>query len=375
MRFSEFLTTASPQIISEWEQFARTCVPAATGLSLIERRDHVAGMLKAVAADLATPQTKQAQADKSKGTEDEPLDGNSAANSHGTDRASVGSTPAQMVSEFRALRASVLRLWSESEGEASRANQLEIARFNESIDQLLAESIGTYAQDVQYSTDLFLGILGHDLRNPLGAIMMSAALIQKRENGEGPHAKTATRILASGTRMTVMIDDLVDFTRTRLGTGMTMVRQEIDLAATCKATVDESRAIRPGTVVTFKASGELTGQWDAGRVAQALSNLIGNAFQHGTPGSPVEVELEGKADDVAIFVRNTGPVIAKSLLGNIFNPFRQGEAESASPKDLRSAGLGLFIAKAIAVAHGGTIRAESTADQTTFTIHLPRAAP
>jgi signal transduction histidine kinase len=374
MRLGQFITGSSKQIIAEWSEFARTCIPVGTMMDVEQRRDHIEGMLKAIALDLDTPQTKRQQAEKSKGSDDGDLDGHTAATSHGTDRAATGFTPAQMVSEFRALRASVLRLWSEQQDEISRANLQELTRFNEAIDQLLAESIAKYAQDAARSKDLFLGVLGHDLRNPLGAIMGSASAMMTQEGPDWPHVRTASRILNSGRRMVGMIDDLVDFTRTRLGDGIPVVRAAMDMETICRQAIDEITAFHPRCVVHFEASGQLRGEWDAGRIAQALSNLVGNAYQHGLADSAVEVALRGERDRVVLTVHNRGGAIAKSELQDVFNPFRQLDADRAgsASRDLRSAGLGLYIVHAIVVAHQGTIEVESGKSGTTFTMTLPR---
>src|SRR5688500_14006587 len=199
MRLSEFIANSSERIISEWEVFARSCLPAASTMDLEERRDHIAQMLKAIAKDLETPQTKREQSEKSIGNAQ--VKSETAAHSHGMDRAASGFTPVQMVSEFRALRASVLRLWAEAQSEFTRESLDEITRFNEAIDQLLAESMARYVQDVERVKDLFLGVLGHDLRNPLGAMMMSATVMMTKEGEGWQHSKTAARILSSGTRM------------------------------------------------------------------------------------------------------------------------------------------------------------------------------
>lgn len=371
MRLSEFITKFSERIISEWEVFARSCLPAANAMDLEQRRDHVAGMLKMIAIDLDTPQTKREQKEKSIGNNDTDVDRNTPANAHGTDRAANGYTPVQMVSEFRALRASVLRLWAEAQSEFNRANLEEITRFNEAIDQLLAESMTRYAQDVDRVKDLFLGVLGHDLRNPLGAIMMSATVMMSKEGPDWLHSKTAARILSSGSRMDLLICDLLDFTRSRLGAGIPIARTEIDLEATCRQAVDEIVAFHPRCVVKLTATGPLRGQWDGARVAQALSNLLGNAYQHGSQHVPIEVVLRGEPERVVLAVHNKGPMIPKGHLQDIFNPFRQLDPDHS--KSVRgSVGLGLFIVQAIVTAHAGTIEVESTEHGTTFTMRLPR---
>ena len=372
MRIAQFITASSKRIISEWEEFARTTVPA---MDLEQRRDHVEGMLKAIALDLDTPQTKGEQKEKAKGKDDADVESDTAATAHGTDRAAIGYTPVQMVSEFRALRASVLRLWSEAQSEFDRASLEDVTRFNEAIDQILAESMTRYAQDIDRSKELFLGVLGHDLRNPLGAIMMSATVMMTEEGPDWPHLKTVSRIVRSGTRMNEIIGDLLDFTRTRLGAGIPIVRADMDMETICRQVVDEITAFHPGYVVHFEASGQLRGHWDKGRIGQALSNLVGNAYQHGMENVPVEVTLRGERDQVVLTVHNKGPVIAKSDLQDIFNPFRQLEPDRAKSKDLSSLGLGLYIVRAIMTAHQGTIDVDSTARGTTFTMRLPRSLP
>lgn len=370
MRLSQFITESSDRIIAEWEVFARSCLPAANVMDLEQRRDHVADMLKAISKDLETAQSNREQREKSIGNDDAHVDSHTASNAHGTDRAASGYTTVQMVGEFRALRASVLRLWAEAQSDFNRANLTEITRFNEAIDQLLVESMTKYAQDVDRLKDLFLGVLGHDLRNPLAAIMMSAAVLMTKEGPEWQHSKTVARILGSGTRMEGLISDLLDFTRARLGAGIPITRAEVDLEAECRMTVDEIVAVHPACDVSFQATGELRGRWDGSRIAQALSNLLGNAFQHGTPHGPIAVTLRGEAERVVLSVHNEGRSIPKRHLQDIFDPFRQlnpGHAKS-------NVGLGLYIVQAIVVAHSGTVDVESSGDGTTFTIRLPRVA-
>ena len=371
MTLAEFICSRTQQIVAEWAAFALVGSPDAT---LTERRDHVEGMLSAIALDLETPQTSRQQADKGRGQEDANVDSATAANDHGTDRAALGYTPMQMVSEFRALRASVLRLWSKEQTEVTRAGLEEVTRFNESVDQLLAESIGRYTQDVDHAKDLFLGVLGRDLRNPLGAIMMSATAMMRREGPDWPQQKTASLIVTCGNRMSAMISDLLDFTRTRLGNGIPIVCRDVDLEAVCREAVEEIAAFHPEVVLRFKASGELHGNWDRGRIAQMLSNLVANAFQHGLETAPVEVALHGLPDRIVLTVQNQGPVIPANRLKDIFSPFTQLHPENGKVRETGSVGLGLYIAQAIVSAHHGVIDAASTERGTTFRVRLPRAA-
>ncbi len=369
MRLSQFITTRAERIIGEWEEFAKTCLPAS---SVVERRDHVALMLKAIALDLETPQSKDEQSEKSKGKGDATVDDTTAANSHGTDRAASGYTTMQIFSEFRALRASILRLFAESQTQFDREHLEDVTRFNEAIDQALAESMATYVEGVDRSKDLFIGVLGHDLRNPLGAIMMATTTMLAQEGPAWPYAKTASRIITSATRMEEMIGDLLDFTRTRLGAGIPIDPVQMDLEQLCQQTIDEIKAFHPQRLVNFEAGGQLHGVWDRGRLGQVLSNLIGNAHQHGARSAPVAVALRGEPDRVVLTVHNQGTMIEPKHLEDIFDPFRQIAGGRPVPNPAGSIGLGLYIARAIVLAHEGTVTVESTASGTTFKVTLPR---
>ena len=366
MRLAEFIRSATPRIVADWCEFARTCVPE---LDFVARRDHIEGILATIARDLETPQTPRAQADKAMGTEDRTT---TPAANHGSERAASGYTPGQMVAEFRALRASVMRLWSAAKVDFDRTQLDEVTRFNESIDQALAESMARYTHDVARSKDLFLGVLGHDLRNPLGAIVMAVTVMMAHEGPAWPHLKTATRILNAGGRMELIISDLLDFTRSRLGAGVPIVRAEMDLVEICQETIDEITSFHPGCVVVFDATEPLRGAWDRGRIGQALSNLIGNAYQHGTRKTPVTVVLRGDATTATVTVHNQGRPIPPAHLHEIFDPFRQVPSDGAAQST--SIGLGLFIVRAIVTAHGGTIDVTSTDAGTTFAVQLPRHA-
>ena len=184
------------------------------------------------------------------------------------------------------------------------------------------------------------------------------------------HTKTAGRMLRSGTRMAEIIADVLDFTRGRLGTGIPIVRDEMDLEMVCRQAVDELIAFHPDRTVHFDASGPLVGRWDQARIGQLVSNLVGNAYQHGTPDTPIDVTVRGEPDSVVVSVRNQGPVIPSVDLREIFNPFRQ-LGPSTSTKG-GSIGLGLYIVQAIVTAHLGTIKVNSDVRGTTFTVQLPR---
>lgn len=217
-------------------------------------------------------------------------------------------------------------------------------------------------------SEMFVGILGHDLRDPLSAITLGATLL--RSEAASPQAQsTARRIASSAERMRRMIEQLLDLTRARMAGGLALDPAPLDLAALAQRVVEEAEAAHRRRI-ELQVSGDARGAWDASLLEQLLGNLAGNACQHGTPGTPVRVRVEGRPDVVRVEVRNDG-VIPAELLPAIFDPFRRGARAGSRRTGL---GLGLFIAHEIARAHGGAIRVESSdADGTCFTVELPRS--
>src|SRR3954447_2135164 len=324
MRLADFIAINLEPILAEWETFARTHIPAGEAMDVAGLRDHAADILKTVARDLRTPQTEEERGEKAQGDAGpRPGARDTAAQTHGALRAEAGFTLGQMVSEFRALRASVTRLWRAAAGAPNGTDFEDLTRFNEAIDQALAESVSRYARDLEHSKEMFLAILGHDLRTPLGAILMSATgLLMSRDLGQ-PQQAAASRILTSGTRIKGMVNDLLDFTRTRLGAGIPLACAEVDLGEVGRQVVEEVVAYHPDRDLRFEASGPVRGSWDGARVGQALSNLVGNAVQHGSAGSPVSVALRGAADEVTVSVHNRGPVIPPAHMHLIFSPLKR----------------------------------------------------
>ena len=375
MRLADFILANREPILAEWEAFARTCAPASGSMNIEALRDHANEMLRVIAADLATPQSPFAQAEKSKGRArvDDPA-APTAAGEHGAGRAVSGFTVEQMVAEYRALRASVIRLWTRAKGELVPADVEDLTRFNEAIDQSLAESVSRYNQDVEQAKELFLAILGHDLRLPLGAIYTSAKFMIETDELEEPHRTLTTRIAGSAERTVDMVGELLDFTRGRLGGGIPVVREEMTLGRVVHDVVDEIRAAHPGRPIVVESRGELRGNWDAARLTQALGNLIGNAVEHGDASTRVTVEVRGEGGQAVIAVHNRGVVIPAEELIGIFNPMkaRRAPQKAAARGPTGSLGLGLYIAERIVHAHDGHIEVESSESHgTTFTIHLP----
>jgi signal transduction histidine kinase len=214
--------------------------------------------------------------------------------------------------------------------------------------------------------ELFIGTLSHDLRNPLGTIIMGAALLMKSGNLCEGDMKTLARMARGADRMHRMIDQLLDITRIRLGTGLTLDRHHVDMNEVAKEVVDELALIHARQLITLDLASNGDGHWDRDRLAEMLSNLLGNALQHGSPSKPVSVRLRNSDGKLSIDIHNDGACIPAALLPHVFDPFRSGRRSAGG------LGLGLYITKQIVAAHGGDITVQSSSDDgTTFHVELP----
>ncbi|WP_205525526.1 PAS domain-containing protein [Pyxidicoccus trucidator] len=220
-----------------------------------------------------------------------------------------------------------------------------------------------------------IGIVSHDLRNPLSAITLAVSVVLQRGGLDDRMERHVQRIQRSAERATGMIRDLLDFTRARQGGGIPVFPRPADLHEVAHAVVDEVHAASPGRKLVAEQSGNGAGTWDPDRLAQVLSNLLGNALQYSPPDSPVRVVSRGLEDGVVLEVHNEGAPIPPEQQPRIFEPLERG-AERPEDRGGRSIGLGLYIVRSIVQAHGGTVEVRSSAEEgTTFTVRLPRHAP
>jgi signal transduction histidine kinase len=338
-------------------------------------RDHAQELLTAIADNIVLAQSEKKQARKSKGQLPVQGDLGAAASIHGTLRHHGGFQLKEVASEFRALRASVLRLWLPLVKNMTQEFSYEMTRFNEAIDEALSESINTFADQTARTRDTFLAVLGHDLRNPLSVIAMNGEFLQKVREGSATIHNAGSRIVISSASMALMINDLLEYGRTQLGGRLALKRHVVDLQRICQAVVDEARAAHPAQEFVFKPSGDLIGSFDEARLQQVFANLLSNAARYSEPGQPIVMAVEGQVDTIAVKVHNTGPVIPEKSLQAIFEPLVQlAQEEQLSETSSRSVGLGLYIARTITEAHGGSIHAISSKQSgTTFTVLLPRS--
>ncbi|WP_414159007.1 sensor histidine kinase [Pseudomonas sp. BNK-45] len=373
MRLSDFIVQHVDRIVDEWEQFARTL--AADTLTRSDLRDHATSILLAAARDMRITQSPGEQLAKARGEGPEKSPSlDAAAASHGELRHHVGFDLVQMTSEFRHLRACVIRLWVASLVTPDLEHLQDMIRFNEAIDEALAESTTAYAEQVSRSRDIFLAILGHDLRAPLQAVSMSTEMLARKVPLDEDALAFVSRIKTGTRHMGAMVSDLLEFVRSRLGNGLPIDPAPMDLASAAKAAMDEACAGQPDCLPLLSFEGDSHGIWDRARIEQMLQNLIGNALQHGSNRRTVTVTLTGGVEQVLLTVHNYGVPIPPEALATLFDPLvRSADEELGSTST--SLGLGLFIVKEVVTAHQGSIEVSSNeSDGTTFTVTLPRVS-
>jgi len=306
---------------------------------------------------------------------------------HGEELERLAASGAPFIAEVRYLKPDGSLIWVQSsvsriddrqgraQGIASVAVDITQRKFAEAA---LRESESERAARLEqmeqalHFSETFVGMLGHDLRNPLSAIITAASLLLRREQGERI-ARPLQRIQTSAARMTRMIEQILDFTRTRIGGGIPIDPAPLDLRDLAEQMVQELEGASPQQI-TLESSGDTRGEWDSDRLGQVISNLLGNAVEHGDPHQPVRLTLDGRSPgEVRVSLWNAGAV-PPALLSVIFDPFRRASSGTSSSRS-RGLGLGLYIVQQVVQAHGGEIEVTSSAKQgTTFLITLPRAA-
>lgn len=372
--FASFLRDNAEEILCAWDDFAATVEHDGAELDKKGLRDHAAQILETIADDMDLPQSDSAQMAKSRGELPATTGAaDTAAETHAETRIHAGFPIGAMITEYRALRASVLRLWSARWQDAQVRDIEQITRFNEAIDQAIAESVSRYTLQTKRAGDLFMGVLGHDIRNPLGTIAMATEYLVRSGKLEEASARP---IRKSAERIGYLIEQVVDVTRGQTGKPMPIKRTSLNIADLAADIVIETRIRHPDANLALQlGAGPFTGEWDGGRVGQLFSNLLANAVQYGARGEPIVLRLGRSGAWVVADVHNRGPVIPAADRSKIFDALSRGTTHQPEHARIAGLGLGLYICKEIVLAHGGTIDVDSDAAQgTRFVVALPVAA-
>jgi signal transduction histidine kinase len=397
VRLADFILANVEPILAEWESFARSIWPNGATAEPAEMRDEAEDILRATAVDMQSEQTAAQQADKSKGASRPRDEGGGltrASSAHGTGRAASGFNLWAVVAEYRALRASVLRLWRDSGPAPDVRDVDEITRFNESMDQSLSNAVRGYAAQVDRereallareqasrreaeaanrAKDVFLATLSHEMRTPLNAIVGWLSLL-RHEDAETRHFQEGLKVIERNTQAQMqLIDDLLDVSRIVSGKLRVDIRP-CELTDVINVGVNAMRpaAEARGITLNVRLDPSASAAWcDSVRIQQVVWNLVSNAVKFTPKGGRVDVTLSREQSSFQIQVSDNGQGISPELLPHVFDRFRQ--SDSSTRRRFAGLGLGLSIVKYIVEAHGGAVEAKSAGEGkgSTFTIRLP----
>jgi len=278
MHLADFIRENRARIVVEWEAFAKSLIPASENMNSLSLRDHIEEILSFVIQDIESDQTGFEQIEKSRGEKTKKSE-HTAAQTHAALRLAGGFDISQMISEYRALRASVIKLWGEENSNPANQYTLALTRFNESIDQEIMESVSYYTKQYNHSKELVLGILSHDIRTPISAAHMCAELVLKMGSLNERQSMLIAQIIDCTSRADEIVTNLFDLTKARFGSGLPIVRASMDMGFVSRRLVEEMNTVYPASVMNLEISGDMEGDWDKARIAQVFSNLIGNAVQ------------------------------------------------------------------------------------------------
>lgn len=365
MRLTDFIRQNHENIGHAWEEFARELTAFSQGMNLPSLRNDLDTILEAIADDMGQSQDRQQQAEKSKGRGGgwAALDWITAK--HTGMRLNAGFNLRHVVAEYRALRASILSLYSASDDGTDDLS--EFTRFNEAIDQAITEVLKYHEQSALEDSTRLLAILAHDIRSPLNTIGLAAGLLKQ----QGHEQAAVARIQRGVVQANRLVDDLAVFVRSRSGSSLPLTKSPTDLRLICEQVLEDARAVHANRTFNLTVHGDLVGNWDSNRLTQVLTNLVTNAAIHGTERE-VDLEMVAEGKGVVIKVTSRGNPIPTDKLESIFEPMvRSGSASNTSIAG--GMGLGLFIVREIVSAHGGTVEAHSSAQAgTTFIVRLPQ---
>lgn len=372
MKLAHFIRKHQKEIIDEWTEYAQENITGVNDMDLEGVRDSIKKMLECIADNMEKSQSEEQQKKKSKENEDSEPGKSKGAKQHGAQRAEKGFDIVELSSEFRALRASVLRLWENKTDIKNWEDDFhDMIRFNEAIDEAWMASTHRFHHQVDESKNWFLGILGHDLRNPLAAISGVNSILAISENLSEKERELIKRSNSSLKRMTELINNLLELTNLRLGSGIGIKKSVMDLSKQSEKIIQELQLAYPQADLITESPGPVQGEWDSIRMDQLMTNLIANALRHGRPGGPVKIKISAEGNEVVFQIHNEGQPIPKNIKEMIFTGmFKRSDKDTIKES---SYGLGLYIVKEIVDGHKGNIKVESTEEEgTTFTITLPR---
>ncbi len=348
----DFVRTNKQAIATQWERDVSENLKSLARLSRPALLDHLPEVLDALCAWI-----ESAQRDQSRHFD-------ALADGHALQRLGYGIELEVLTREYSYLR-NVIHTQLMAVPSTPQV-RLDLIRLDEGLDFAIFEAVRRYVQRRDQIRDRFIGILGHDLRNPLSTIVAAVHVLQRADEIVAKEGRSLEAISRATHRMSRMVNDVLDFARGHLGGGIPTTVVSCDVGEICRSVIDEIQTAHPNRVIHLRAHGDLRGTFDRDRLFQSFGNLLSNAIQHGQ--DPIEIHASETSDHRAIVtsVINRGPAIPQSVLNTLFDPFRAASTNHAG------LGLGLYIVAEIARAHGATYDVSSSQHETRFAIRWPR---
>ena len=371
MRLAEFIRSNENAIVAAWEEFAQTYLPSAAHMDRAALRDHIIGLLRFISQDLETSQTERERSEKAKGQGPKGGGANdSAAETHADLRFTGGFDTVEMVSEFRALRASVIKLWRSAWGEPDEIIP-DLLRFNEAVDQVMTESLSRYTEKLNHAGALLVGTLVHDFQKSLTIVSDSAeALTDGRLDDR--QTQLVSQIGAGTSHVNLMVSELIDAVRIRIGEGVPISIAPMNMAAAVNDAVKDVAVAHPDWKIAVETPEDLEADGDFARIREMISSLIDSAVQHGSRASEIQVAAKLDNSEVVLSVHSAA-AISPDIVATLFDSLTHRRDENAAQSGDTRLDLELFIAKGVVTAHGGKLSIISNEEQgTTFIVQLPQ---
>ena len=347
MELAAFIRSKEEAVVAEWEAFAHIYLPSAEHMDRSALRDHIRGLLRFIANDLETSQTERERSEKAKG-QGQKAGGadDSAAETHASLRFSGGFDTVEMISEFRALRASVIKLWRAEWTNIETTDILpDLLRFNEAIDQVMTESLSRFTDKFNHSGSLFVGALARDIRDPLAAVHKSAQALLTRGKLDDEQVSRVSQIENSTSQVSRLASDLIDAVGIRLNKGMPIAPAPMDLGTAVQDAAKEAQAAHSDRKILIQTSGNLKGEWDRARVSQLLSSLIGYAVLNGLNTSSINVTAKGAGEEVILSVHIMTALFSRMLLPPFLTRCHAGRMRIRSKAKKPSSTSGFSLVK------------------------------
>lgn len=367
MLLADFIIYNLDNIMKDFDNFVSECIYTTPALSHGEIRDHMRDVLISISKDIDSLQSSDEQEKKSKGQKASSTE-NTNAHIHGRTRVEQGLSLVDLNAEYRWLRANILKSWLKNKKNVTRRDFDDMLRFNEAIDEMLSESVNRFNEIIEEARTTFLGILGHDIRNPLGAIGGMADILINSGDLDEQKYTLIHQIKKSALHIGAITDNLLELTRIQMGSTLTINKQRCDLNHICDDAVKETQNAYTNADIKLNIETDLKCDLDPMRMQQVMVNLLRNAIQHGEIEQPISVKGTISEKEIVLTVHNYGLPIPSHRIKRIFERYSLPDTNEPS----RNLGLGLYIVQQIITAHNGTINVTSSKEKgTLFTISLP----